>query len=100
MSTDLTDKAKPDQLHVWDKKKNNWVVDKTLNQEFIIAQNIAKKVELKTAVEERIVLIERKDKLKRATPEDLVLLDLLYGYTLDLEDLDLTQENLVFPVVP
>ena len=45
-------------------------------------------------------MLERKDKLKRATPDDLVLLDLFYGYTLDLDELDLTQENIAFPVVP
>lgn len=98
-SNDLTDKARPDQFHVWDTKKNGWVLDKSLKQDFITAQNTDQKAMLKADAEERITLIERKVKLKRATEQDLTMLDLLYGFTLDLDDLGLTQENVAWPKV-
>lgn len=96
----LTDKNKPDIFYVWSNTKNNWVIDKSLKQDVVIAQNVGKKENLKADAEERITLLERKVKLKRAIDEDLAMLDSLYGFTIDLDELDLADEKLVFPEMP
>lgn len=77
-----------------------WIENKDKKRDYFISENTLKRDELSQIAESEILILERKVKFKRATKHEIELLDLLYVYTIDLSELDLTQEDLVFPQKP
>ncbi len=63
-------------------------------------ENKEERRRLRVIAEDHIQILERKVKAKRATESEKQLLDALYNFTIDLDELDLSQETVFWPVMP
>ena len=91
---EVTDKSKPEGFYLFE--NGDWVVDKAA----LVLEAIQKRKNLAEEAEEKIKILERKVNAKRVTDAEKQLLDDLYNFTIDLEELDLSQELIEFPVFP
>ena len=94
----LTDKKCPGQFYHW--SDSGWAFNIEEQAAETVRQNTDKQHSLSATAEEKILILERKIKAKRATDTEKQLLVALCDFTIDLDKLDLTKENIVWPPVP